>query len=284
MSLEIRTYKRRKLVNLLASAAALSCVVVALIPLASILVEVIIKGYGALSWGFISNPIIPGGGIGNAILGTLQLAFYASLIGLPVGILTGIYVSEFGDNVFGRTIRFFNDVFANFPSIVIGLLAYSLFITYFGFSILLGAIALAMIMIPVVANTTEEALRMVPNSLRTVLKVMISNGKSGMVTGALLAIARITGETAPILVTARYSYYWALSPSDPTASLPVAIWFNALDQSVTAQQQAWGAALVLIILVLSFNIVVRLLTRRNRFNNNNRMVKKSWLRKSKQSA
>jgi len=296
MSLEIRTFRRRKLVNLLASAAALSCVVVALIPLASILVEVAVKGHGALSWGFISNPIIPGGGIGNAILGTLQLVFYASLIGLPVGILTGIYVSEFGDNVFGRTIRFFNDVLANFPSIVIGLLAYSLFITYFGFSIILGAIALSIIMIPVVANTTEEALRMVPNSLReaslalgvprwkTVLKVMISNGKAGMVTGALLAIARITGETAPILVTARYSYYWALSPSDPTASLPVAIWFNALDQSVTAQQEAWGAALILIILVLSLNIVVRLLTRRNRFSNSYQMVKKSWLRKSKQSA
>jgi phosphate transport system permease protein len=113
---------------------------------------------------------------------------------------------------------------------------------------------------------------------------MISNAKAGMVTGALLAIARITGETAPILVTARYSYYWALSSSDPTASLPVAIWFNALDQSATAQQQAWGAALVLIILVLSLNIVVRLLTRRNKFNNSNQMVKKSWLRKSKQSA
>jgi len=275
----VNIYQYRKLKNNLASGLALACVILALIPLMYILGGVVVKGAPALSWGFLTHRTTgtgePGEGIGNAIVGTLLLILYAGMMGLPVGILTGVYVSEYGNNRFGSAVRFFNDVLANFPSIVVGLLAYALVVAYLnmGFSLLAGAFALAIIMIPIVANTTEEALRMVPNSLRegslalgvprwkTVLKVMLVNGKAGIATGALLAIARIAGETAPLLLTALYSSYWSFSPTEPVASLPLTIFRNYNSPSEVLLQQAWGAALVLILIVLALNIGVRLFMR-----------------------
>lgn len=287
----------RRLKNLVMSGLALACVLLALIPLVYILLEVVLKGAPAISWHFLTSRTKgtgePGEGIGNAIVGTLLLVSYASLIGLPVGLLTGIYVSEYGNNRFGRTVRFFNDVLSNFPSIVIGLLAYTLVVAYFnlGFSLIAGSVALAIIMIPIVANTTEEALRMVPNSLRegalalgvprhrAVLRVMLVNAKSGVVTGALLAIARIAGETAPLLLTAFYSNYWSVSPTEPVASLPLTIFRNYNSPSSVLLQQAWGAALVLILIVLSINIGVRLFMWRTSVGAKGG-VKKRWLTKS----
>jgi phosphate transport system permease protein len=286
-------YERRRIKNTLASGLALACVVLALIPLVYILAEVVIKGAPALSWEFLTSRTVgtgePGEGIGNAIVGTLLLVSYAGLIGLPVGILTGIYVSEYGNNRFGTTVRFFNDVLANFPSIVVGLLAYALVVAYLdvGFSLIAGAFALAIIMIPIVANTTEEALRMVPNSLRegalalgvprwrTVLKVMLTNARSGIVTGSLLSIARIAGETAPLLLTAFYSSYWSFSPTEPVASLPLTIFRNYNSPSDVLLQQAWGASLVLILIVLSLNIGVRILMRPRK--RNHKAVKRRWM-------
>lgn len=286
----MRSYKTRKWMNRLASLLALGCVLVALVPLVSILFDVVQKGAPAVNWTFLTERTksagSPDSGIGNAILGTLLLVGYGSAIGLPLGILTGVYVSEFGDNRFGRTVRFFNDILANFPSIVIGLFAYSLIVTVIGFSLISGAFALAIIMIPIVANTTEEALRMVPNSLReaslalgvprwkTVLKVIISNGRAGLVTGALLAIARIAGETAPLILTSFGNSFWETSPTEPVAALPLVIFRNAMSPYADLQQQAWGAALILIVMVLSLNVVVRLMTRK-RFKNI-RSVRKSW--------
>ncbi|HIH01300.1 TPA: phosphate ABC transporter permease PstA [Thermoplasmata archaeon] len=286
----MRSYKTRKRVNHIASLLALGCVLVALIPLVSILVEVIAKGAPAIDWEFLTERTKSAGsadsGIGNAILGTLLLVAWGSVIGLPLGILTGVYVSEYGDNWFGRTVRFFNDVLANFPSIVIGLFAYSLIVTVVGFSLISGAFALAIIMIPIVANTTEEALRMVPNSLReaslalgvprwkTVLKIIISNGRAGLVTGALLAIARIAGETAPLILTSFGNSFWETGLTEPVAALPLVIFRNAMSPYADLQQQAWGAALVLITMVLSLNVIVRLLTRK-RFKKN-KVVKASW--------
>jgi phosphate transport system permease protein len=272
------SYRMRKLKNNAASLIALACVIIAIIPLASILVEVISKGAPAISWRFLSGITLNGSGIGNAILGTLLLVLYASAIGLPIGILTGIYISEFGNNRFGNTVRFFNDVMANFPSIVVGLLAYSLVVVSLGigFSLIAGAFALSIIMIPIVASTTEEALKMVPNSLReaslalgvprwkTVVKVMLSNGRAGVVTGALLSIARVAGETAPLIPTTLFNNFWSVSPTQETAALPHLIFRYAMGYSSLpideATQQAWGAALVLIMVVLSLNIIVRLLT------------------------
>jgi phosphate transport system permease protein len=274
----VTSYATRKLKNNLASVVALACVVIAVIPLASILLEVVVNGAPALSWKFLTGITLDGSGIGNAILGTLLLVFYASALGLPIGILTGIYISEYGNNWFGNTVRFFNDVMANFPSIVIGLLAYSLVVVALGvgFSLIAGSFALAIIMIPIVASTTEEALKMVPNSLReaslalgvprwkTVIKVMLSNGRSGLVTGALLSVARVAGETAPLIPTTLFNNFWSTSPTQETAALPQLIFRYAMGHSSLpvdeATQQAWGAALVLILIVLSFNIIVRLLT------------------------
>lgn len=276
----MNTFAYRRMKNRLASFAALACVVLALIPLVYILFMVVKTGAPAISWGFLTNRTVgtggPGEGIGNAILGTLLLVFYATLMGLPIGLLTGIYVSEYGNNKIGYTVRFFNDLLANFPSIVIGLLAYALVVNFlqFGFSLFAGSVALAIIMIPIVSNTTEEALRMVPNSLRegalalgvprwrTVLKVILVNGKSGVTTGVLLSVARITGETAPLLLTAFYSSYWSTSLKEPVASLPLTIFRNYNSPSKELLQQAWGAALVLILIVLSINIGVRLFLRK----------------------
>lgn len=284
------SYQTRKQINALASLLALGCVLLALIPLVSILADVISKGAPAIDWAFLTERTKSAGstdsGVGNAILGTLLLVGWGSLIGLPLGILTGVYVSEYGDNWFGRTVRFFNDVLANFPSIVIGLFAYSLVVTVVGFSLISGAFALGIIMIPIVANTTEEALRMVPNSLReaslalgvprwkTVLKVIISNGRAGLVTGALLAIARIAGETAPLILTSFGNSFWETGLTEPVAALPLVIFRNAMSPYADLQQQAWGAALVLITIVLSLNIVVRLLTRKRL--RTNKAVRKPW--------
>lgn len=284
------SYQTRKRINALASLLALGCVLLALIPLVSILADVISKGAPAIDWAFLTERTKSAGstdsGVGNAILGTLLLVGWGSLIGLPLGILTGVYVSEYGDNWFGRTVRFFNDVLANFPSIVIGLFAYSLVVTVVGFSLISGAFALGIIMIPIVANTTEEALRMVPNSLReaslalgvprwkTVLKVIISNGRAGLVTGALLAIARIAGETAPLILTSFGNSFWETGLTEPVAALPLVIFRNAMSPYADLQQQAWGAALVLITIVLSLNIVVRLLTRKRL--RTNKAVRKPW--------
>lgn len=272
------SYRMRKLKNKIASMIAFACVIIAIIPLASILIEVVSNGAPALTWRFISSTTLNGAGIGNAILGTLLLILYASAIGLPLGILTGIYISEYGNNRIGNAVRFFNDVMANFPSIVIGLLAYSLVVVSLGigFSLIAGAFALAIIMIPIAASTTEEALKMVPNSLReaslalgvprwkTVVKVMLSNGRAGVVTGALLSVARVAGETAPLIPTTLFNNFWSTSPTQETASLPQLIFRYSMGYSQLrvdeATQQAWGAALVLIIIVLSLNIIVRLLT------------------------
>ncbi len=280
----------RKWKNRMASLLALGCVLAALVPLVSILMEVISRGAPAIDWAFLTERTksagTPDSGIGNAILGSLLLVAWASLIGLPFGILTGVYVSEYGDNWFGRTVRFFNDILANFPSIVIGLFAYSLIVTVIGFSLISGAFALAIIMIPIVANTTEESLRMVPNSLReaslalgvprwrTVLKVIISNGRSGLVTGALLAIARVAGETAPLILTSFGNNFWETGLTEPVAALPLVIFRNAMSPYADLQEQAWGAALVLIAMVLSLNVVVRLLTRKRM--KTFKAVKKTW--------
>lgn len=294
----MRSYAMRKLMNRMASMLAIGCVLIALIPLVSILFEVISNGYQMLSWEFVSTRTTTG--IGNAIVGTLMLVVYASAVGLPVGMLTGIYISEFGNNRLGNTIRFFNDVMANFPSIVIGLLVYAAVVVYLdiGFSVIAGAAALAIIMIPVVANTTEEALKMVPNSLRegalalgiprwrTVMSIVLSNGRAGVITGALLACARAAGETAPLILTVLWSPFWSTSPMEPSAALPTLVYYYMMAPPMdvdVAAAKAWGAALVLISIVLSLNVGVRLLSMR-RFGRRKRKVIGRWTARSSQKA
>jgi phosphate transport system permease protein len=250
------------------------CVVVALVPLGSILFEVFKNGISALTVEFLTQP--PGaigsgeGGIGPAIQGTIIIIGMSSLIGVPIGIMSGIFLAEFGDNRLGRTVRFFNDVFMEFPSIVLGIFAFLTIVLILGhFSLWAGAFALSLIMFPIVARTTEESLKLVPLTYReaglalglkkwvVTLRIVISAAKSGMLTGILLAVARIGGETAPLIMTVLGSSQFFAGFDSPMDALPLRIWRLSLLPYDSAQLQGWGAAVVLIVMILAINIGVR---------------------------
>jgi phosphate transport system permease protein len=253
------------------------CIVVATIPLASILFEVVRNGISALSFQFLTSPPgvfgQSGGGIANAIQGTIILLGLASAISVPFGILSGVYLAEFGDNRYGRTVRFLNDVLTEFPSIVIGILVYSIIVLATGgFSTIAGAVALSIIMLPIITRTTEESIKLVPSSIRdaglalgirrwrATISIVLSTARGGVVTGILLAIARVSGETAPLLLTVLGSQFFFNGLNQPIAALPLTIYRDANIPYAFAQQQGWGAALVLILMVLGLNIGVRVAT------------------------
>jgi phosphate transport system permease protein len=266
--------KGRLIVDRIAMAMVFGCVIVAIIPLGSILVEVFKNGISALSIEFLTQP--PGaigtgeGGIGPAIQGTMIIIGMSSLIGVPIGLLSGIYLAEFGDNKLARIIRFFNDVFMEFPSIVLGIFAFLTIVLILGhFSLWAGAFALSLIMFPIVARTTEESLKLVPLTYREAglalglkkwvitLRIVFSAAKSGMVTGILLAVARIGGETAPLIMTVLGSSQFFSGFDAPMDALPLRIWRLSLLPYDSAQVQGWGAAVVLIMIILAINIGVR---------------------------
>lgn len=255
-----------------------TCIIIAMIPLASILFEVVRRGAPALSLEFVTSaPGVvgrAGGGIGTAIQGTLLLILVTSLIGIPLGVMAGIYLAEFGDNNLGRVLRFLNDTLSGFPSIIVGIIVYSLIVLATGaFSLFAGALALSIIMLPIVTRTTEEALKLVPNSIRdaamalgvrrwrATLSVVLSTARSGVITGILLSIARISGESAPLLLTILGSQYFFSGIDQPVDALPLRIYRLASLPYQYAIQQGWGAALILIMIVLTLNIGVRLVTR-----------------------
>jgi phosphate transport system permease protein len=254
------------------------CVVLAVIPLFSILIEVFRNGAAALTLEFLTSlpgPVgEPGGGVANAIQGTLILIGLTSLIGVPLGVLTGVYLAEFGDNRYAQFIRFLSDVLAGLPSIVIGIFAYSAVVVTLGsYSALAGAFSLAIIMLPVVSRTTEEAVRLVPHTIReaamalgiprwkTIIRIVLATARGGILTGVMLAVARIAGETAPLIMTILGSQWWFAGLDHPMDALPLRIWRLALQPYEYAHLQGWGSALLLILLVLSLNVVVRLATR-----------------------
>lgn len=255
-----------------------ACVVLAMVPLISILADVILRGLPAINLEFLtSGPGVigqAGGGIANSIEGTLILVGLTCLIGAPLGLISGIFLSEFGDNKFGRVIRFLNDVLSEFPSIIVGILAYSFVVLTVGsFSTIAGAIALSIIMMPIVTRATEESLKLVPSSIRdaaaalgirkwrSTMSIVLSTGRNGVVTGLLLAIARIAGETAPLILTVLGSQLFFAGLTKPVDALPLRIYRLALLPYASSQQQGWGAALVLIAVVLVLNVGVRLATR-----------------------
>ena len=273
------SYTFRRFKDKMAYVLGFLCVLIAIIPLGSILFEVVRNGFPALNFEFFTGllgPIgQPGGGIANSIQGTLILIALTSIIGVPVGIMSGIYLAEYGDNRFGSTVRFFIDVFLGFPSIVIGIFAYLVIVlTMRNFSAIAGAFSLSIIMLPIVAKTTEEAIRLVPNSIReasmalgvrrwrTIVSVVLSTAKSGIATGVILAVARIAGETAPLIMTILGSQWFFAGFDGPMDALPLRIWRMSLLPYDYARQQGWGAALILILIVLTLNIAVRFLTRR----------------------
>lgn len=254
------------------------CTVAAVGILLIILVYIARQGLGAINLSFLVNdprPVGEGGGIRNAIVGTLVLLAISSAIGLPFGIAVGIYLAEFGSGRFGSLVRFLVDTLTGIPSIVTGVFVYTIVVVPLKhFSALAGGIALALIMIPIVARTTEEMLKLVPHSLRegalalgapqwrVTLGVVVPAAASGIATGAMLAIARISGETAPLLFTAFGSRFFSYYLDQPIASLTVQIYNYAISPYDEWHAQAWAATLVLMTLILSINIAVRFLTRR----------------------
>lgn len=272
-------YSRRRAFDLTARALCAGAALLALVPLASVLLYVTAKGVSGLNLNFFTGlpqPVgEPNGGFGNALVGTLELIALACAVGLPIGVLAGVYLSEFGNSRLARAARFSADVTSGVPSIVVGIFVYSLVVLSMRrFSALAGGIALAMLMLPTITRTTEELLKLVPHSLReaglalgvpkwrVIMLVVLRTGAPGIVTGVMLAIARAAGETAPLLFTAFGNRFWSFSLDKPIASLPVQIFSYAVSPYEDWHRQAWTAALVLMGTVLILNIGARLITYR----------------------
>jgi phosphate transport system permease protein len=270
----VTNYALRKFKNTLFFILCAASVVIAITPLLSILYEVVLRGAPQLSINFLTQKDADGG-IGPAIQGTLILIGLTSVIGIPVGVMSGVYLAEFGNNKYAASVRTVNDVLTEFPSIVVGITAFGVVVLGIigSYSPLAGAVALSFILIPIVARTTEESLKLVPNSVReaalalgahkwrTTLSVVLPAAKGGLVTGTLLAIARIAGETAPLIMTILGNAYFFQGFSSPMDALPLRIWRDSLQPYANLQAQGWGAALVLILIVLTLNIAVRVASR-----------------------
>lgn len=255
-----------------------TCTLFAVGILLLILSYIAFKGLGALNVRFLIDsprPVGEGGGIGNAILGSLVLLLLSSAIGLPLGIAVGVYLSEIGKGRLASVVRFIADTLTGIPSIVTGVFVYTIVVLPMRhFSALAGGIALALIMVPIVARTTEEMLKLVPQSLRegalalgapqwrVTIGVVLPAAASGIATGAMLAVARVSGETAPLLFTAFGSRFFNYYLDQPIASLTMQIYNYAISPYDEWHAQAWAATLVLMTLILGINIVVRFLTRR----------------------
>jgi phosphate transport system permease protein len=249
-----------------------------LLPLGIIFYHIVTSGIKSINPGFFTNipqPTgEPGGGMANGIAGSAIMIGMASLLGLPVGILGAVYLTEYGTGKLATSIRFCADVLSGVPSIITGMVAYTLLVVPFkGFSALAGSFALALIMIPIVLRTTEEQLKMVPVSLReaslalgvplwrTSLKVTLRSALTGVITGILLAIARVAGETAPLLFTALGNQFWSRKLTEPMAALPLQIFNFAISPYEDWHQLAWSGALVLVVLMFALSLAARWLGR-----------------------
>jgi phosphate transport system permease protein len=270
--------RSRRIVNHLAVGVAGACTLALLLPLVLILGYLLAKGVTALNLDFFTQLPKPvgevGGGMANAIVGSATLVALAAVLGLPIGVLTGVYLAEHGRTPLGATVRFCADVLNGVPSIVIGIYAYTLVVLPMkGFSAYAGSIALGVIMLPIVARTTEEMINLVPTSLReaslalgvpmwrTTLRVVLRTARGGILTGMMLAIARVAGETAPLIFTAFGNQYWQSGLRGPISSLPVQIYTYAISPFDDWHRQAWAGALVLMTLIAATSLSVRLLTR-----------------------
>ena len=257
-------------------------VILVLVPLIAIFGYLVYRGIGSINWAFLTQtpkPVgEPGGGMANAIVGSGFILMIASLVGVPVGVGAGIYLAEFGQNRFGDAIRFTADVLNGVPSIVIGIVAYSIVVLQQKhFSALAGGVALAIMMTPTITRTTEEMLLLVPQALReaayglgiprwrTALSITLRTATSGVLTGVMLAFARVAGETAPLLFTAFGNQFWNLRTDQPTAALPLQIFSYAISPYDEWHRQAWAGALVLIVLIVSAVAAVRFAVRRGSF-------------------
>src|SRR3989440_3795555 len=265
----------RTVKDYLATASAVLAMLLVLLPLAAIFIYLMQRGLSSINWAFLTQTPKPvgevGGGMANAIAGSGVILAIASLIGVPVGIGAGVFLAEYGRNRFGHAIRFTADVLNGVPSIVIGIVAYGIVVlTQRHFSALAGGVALSLMMIPTISRTTEEMLLLVPNSLReasyglgisrwrTTLSITLRTATSGVITGVMLAFARVAGETAPLLFTAFGNQYWNFSMEQPTAALPLQIFTYAISPFDEWHRQAWAGALVLIVLIVVSVSAVRI--------------------------
>lgn len=272
---------RRRFTDHAMTGVAILTVVLVLAPLVAIFGYLVYRGIGSINWAFLTQTPKPvgeaGGGMANAIVGSGLILGIASLIGVPFGVGAGIYLAEFGRNRFGDAIRFTADVLNGVPSIVIGIVAWSILVRGRGFSALAGGVALAIMMVPTISRTTEEMLLLVPQALReaayglgvprwrTTLSITLRTATSGVITGIMLAFARVAGETAPLLFTAFGSTFWSLRYDQPTAALPLQIYVYANSPYDDWHRQAWAGSFVLIVLIVSAVAAVRYAVRRGTF-------------------
>lgn len=273
------TSLRRRLTNWTALGLITLAALIVTVPLFLILGTVVLRGLGALNWAFLTQIPKPigeeGGGMGNAIIGSLLLLGFASLIGVPLGIGAGVFLAEYGRNRFGNVVRFTADALNGVPSVVIGMTAWALVVVpQKHFSLIAGSVALGIMMIPVISRTTEEVLLLVPQSIReaalglgipkwrTILSVVLRTASAGIVTSVMLAFARIAGESAPLMFTAFGNEFWSMNPDQPVASLPLQIYKYAIQPYEQAHAQAWTAALVLISMIMLTVILFRFIVGR----------------------
>ena len=279
-----KNLKRRKLVNSFMISLCVLAGIITILPLLYIFFYTTQSGISSLDLDFFTQLPKPvgeeGGGMANAIVGSLILISIGGVIGIPVGILSGIYITEYSKSVLSTIVKFITDILSGVPSIIIGIFAYGVIVIPMQrFSALAGGFALGILMIPTVTKITEEMLKLVPQSLReaslalgvsrwkTTLKIVLTTASSGIITGVLLAIARAAGETAPLLFTAFGNSFWQTNIDEPMAALPLQIFQYAISPYDDWHRQAWAGAFVLIFLVFVVNLIVRFVTR-NKFSGN----------------
>jgi phosphate transport system permease protein len=270
----------RKGENILMQGITCACALLVITPLLLIFYHLVKLGFGSLNWDFFTKLPAPpgeaGGGMANAIVGTLVLLGIAAVFGVPIGVFGGVYLSEYGSSRLNRWIRFAADVLNGVPSIIWGMVVYALALSISPkntFSAWAGGVALGMIMIPLIMRTAEEVLLLVPNGYReaafalgisqwrTIVQIVMRTALKGIITGVLIALARVTGETAPLLFTAFGNQFWNHNLSDPISALPLQIFNCANSPYDDWKRQAWAGALVLLLLVTAINVSVRVLTR-----------------------
>lgn len=270
-----RLIRRRRFVDRVMTVIIWACVVTSLALLASILGYVVVRGIGSVNWDFLTKlpaPVgVSGGGMANSIVGSGIVVGLAALLGIPIGILAGIYLAEYGRHGrFGTFVRTFADVMQGIPSIVVGIVAYTLVVLPMQrFSAIAGSVALAMMLIPFVARTTEETILTVPDDIReaglalgqprwrVILSIVVGSSRGALITGLMLAIARIAGETAPLLFTALNNRFWHGGLDEPISTLTVQVYTYAIAPFDDWNNQAWAGALILVTLTLVINIIAR---------------------------
>ena len=274
----MNNHRWRKIKSALASAISFASAVLVIAPLALIFFHLIRNGASSVNWAFFTElpkPVgVVGGGMANAIVGSFELLGLASLIGIPIGVLGGVYLAEYGTTRGNWALRFIADVLNGVPSITWGVVVYGLAVLPFkGFSAFAGALALGLMMIPLIMRTTEEVVLLVPNGYReaalalgiarwkTIVHIVMKTASKGIITGILLALARVAGETAPLLFTAFGNRFWNHDPTQPIAAVPLQIFSYAISPYEDWHRQAWAGALVLLTTIFLINVAVRVVTR-----------------------